>query len=644
MDAGNILLLIGLIASIASILIYKLNRRYFIYALSLAFLSVLSAVLLLVYYFISNNFSINYVYTYSGDMPLAYRIAAMWAGKEGMLLLLAWSTMLCVLLFYLKNQENNGFALKISYISLGIDIIFLSITLLDSPFMPTPGAPEAGVLSGHGLSPKLLSFWFLVHPPLVVMAYAASVILFASAITYLYSGEKEWVGTARSWGRASWLLLSLAMATGGAWAYETVGWNGFWKWDPAQSGALIVWLVLTAALHAITRHQRNFREYDTTAPLLSASVFILSLYVMFFSRKGVRGSEHNFLGSDMWAILFAAMLLAIIILVFLIMKRKPQESGWKMTLKTMHSLRTSFHAAILLLCMLAFVPFWGITHAIISEKLSGDQILIPEDVYNFWSFPIILLLIALTGYCMLQGVVKPKVLKLVTLLVIFIGAATAFFPGMPTLLDPASEFYQQSMFLVRSIGSVSVISYMSISLSVAGGIFFRFIYGKHRFSCSNTGIGLIHAGFIFVVIGAISSTFLSTEGTVDYTPLELNIPKGIDSVWSAAITDISTTVKADNGSEQVLNLNFYKNGNPHGSGLVSLSKSDRIGYFHKLLVHRTLFADILVHYTEDAINPSSIRLRTEVMPLVNILWAGSMLMISGLVILVCPKFFSKKYR
>ncbi|KAB2948502.1 MAG: cytochrome c-type biogenesis protein [Candidatus Methanoperedens nitroreducens] len=640
MDTGNILLLIGLIASIASLSVYKLNRRYFLYALILAFLFISSAVLLLVYYFISNDLSINYVYIYSGDLPVVYRIAAMWAGKQGMQLLLVWATMLFILLFYMKNQENNGFARKISYIALGIVILFLSITLLDSPFRPAPGSSEAGILSGHGLSPKMISFWFLIHPPLVVMAYAAIIILFASAITYLFSGEKEWVVTARSWGRASWLLLSLAMATGGAWAYETVGWDGFWKWDPAQSGALIIWLVLTAVLHAIIRHQRNFREYDTTAPLLSACVFILSLYVMFFSRKGVQGSEHNFLGSDIWAILFAAMLFTTIITLYLIMRRKSEESGWKMTLNSMNSLRTSFHTAILLLCMLAFVPFWGITHSIIPEKIFGDQILIPKEVYNFWSFPIILLLITLTGYSLLQGVVKQKVLKLITLLAIFTGAVTAFFPG-PTLLDPASEFYQQSTFLGQSIGSVSVISYIPISLFGVGGIFFRFIHGKHRFSCSNTGIGLIHAGFIFIVAGAISSTSLSTEGTVGYTALELNIPKGIDAVWRVSVTDISTTVKADNGSEQVLNLNFYKNGNPHGSGVVSLSKSDRIGNFHKLLVHRTLFTDIMVHYDGDALNPSSIRLRTEMMPLVNVLWGGTLLMIGGIIFLMKPNLSSK---
>ncbi len=632
MDAGNVLLLIGLIASIVSILINILNLRYFIYVFSLAFLSISSTVLLLVYYFISNDFGINYVYIYSGDLPVAYRIVAIWAGKEGMQLLLVWAAALCILLFYINNQKNLGFARKTLIIALGIEILFLLITLIDSPFMSA--SQEAVALSGNGLSPKFISTWFFIHPPLVVMAYAASIILFASAITYLYSGEREWVGTARSWGRVSWLLLSLAMLTGSVWAYETVGWAGFWKWDPAQSGALMIWLVLTAALHAITRHQRNFREYDTTAPLLSASVFILSIYVMFFSRKGVRGSEHNFLGSDMWAILFAVMLLTIIITLFLILRRKSQESGWKMKLKTLNSLRTSFHATILLLCMLAFVPFWGITHAVISEKIFGDQIPIPQEIYAFWSFPLILLLTVLTGYCLVQGMMKQKFLLPATLAAVAMGALAAL-SGAPTLLDPASEFYQQSTFIVQSVGSASIISYMPIFLFALGGIIFRFVRGKHRFSRINIGIVLIHAGFIFIVVGAIASTSFSTEDTVDYTPLELNIPKGINAVWSTEITDVST-IKADGKSEQVLNLKFYKNGYPHGSGMVSLSKSDRFNYFHKLLVHRTLFADILVHYTEDSLSPSSIRLRTEVMPLVNVLWGGAMLMIFGIVILIWP--------
>ncbi len=98
-----------------------------------------------------------------------------------------------------------------------IEILLLIIIPADSPFKPMIGVFNADALSGHGLSPKFINPWFLVHPPLLVMAYAASIILFAAAVVYLYSGEKEWVKTVRSWGRFSWLMLSLGMATGGLW-------------------------------------------------------------------------------------------------------------------------------------------------------------------------------------------------------------------------------------------------------------------------------------------------------------------------------------------------------------------------------------------------------------------------------------------
>ncbi|WP_179293797.1 cytochrome c biogenesis protein CcsA [Candidatus Methanoperedens nitratireducens] len=637
MDTGNIFLLIGLFAVFASLFLCRYNK-YILYMLICAFISVSMAVLLLFYYFTSSNFNINYVYMYSGDLPFLYRAAALWAGKEGIHLLLAWAAMLCILIFYINNKDNSGFAKRTLYVAIFIEILLLIILLMDSPFRPTPGASDAGVLSGHGLSPKFINPWLLIHPPLVVMAYAAGIILFAAAVTYLYSGEKEWAGTARSWGRISWLMLSLSMATGGVWAYEIVEWNGFWRWDSVQSGALVIWLILTAALHAIVRHQRSSKEYGTTAPLLSVSVFILSIYVMFFTRKGVRGSEHNFLGSSTWYILLAAMFLAMIIILFLTLRKKPSEPGSKITLKSLQSLRISFHATILLLCLLAFVPFWGITHSITSEEIYGDSIPIPQDAYNLWSFPIIFMLTALTGYCLLQGIIKPKGLLFVIFTVAMIGAVVSLLFRTPTLLSPVSEFYQQSTLLVRSIGSIPVISYVSVSLFMAVGTIFRFVRSKNMFSHSNMGIVLIHAGFIFIVLGATVSTSFSSVVSLNYNPAELNIPKSIDTVWGAAVTNVTTAVKSHNESEQIVDLNIYKNEKLHGSGTISLTKSDRSGYFHKLLIHRTALTDILIHFTSDAMDPSSIKLSIKVNPLINILWGGIILLISGIIILTKPKF------
>ncbi len=643
MNIGNTFLLVSFFALVASMLLRK-HENYFSWMLRWAFFSISLAVLLLVYYFISSNFLINYVYVYGGEISPVYKIAAMWAGKEGMHLLLAWATLLCILIFQAKNKGDNGFARRTLFITLVIEIFLLIITLFDSPFEPTLEVFNADMSSGHGLSPKFISPWFIVHPPLLIMAYASSIILFAASAAYLYSGEKEWAGTARSWGRSSWLMLSLGMATGGLWAYETLEWNGYWKWDAIQSGALAVWLILTAALHAIARHGRNIHEYGTTAPLLAASVFILNIFVMSFARKGVRGSEHNFLGSAVWWILLVALILAMIVILFLILKRSRSGSDadiQKQRRESLRSMRSSFHATILMLCMLAFIPLWGILHSLTSEKMFGEFVSIPEEVYTLWSFPIILLLILLTGYCMLQVVIKPGNLLLLMLAAVMIAAVTSFLPGTTTLLNPGSELYQQSTFLVQFIGSMPVIPYLSITLLIVGGIIFRFVRIRHRFSRSNIGVALIHAGFVFIIIGAIISASFSRVDTLEYDLKDLSIPRNIDPTWSVLIAD-NNIVNNGNESQQTLDLNFYKNGYLHGSGAVSLTKSDQYGYFHKILIHRTLFSDIIVHFSENALSKSSIGLSAKVIPLVNVLWGGILLMIGGIIILIKIRIFSLK--
>lgn len=642
MNIGDTFLLVSFFALSASLLLRK-HEYYFSWMLRWAFFPLSLAVLLLAYYLISSNFLINYVYVYGGEISTVYKIAAMWAGKEGMLLLLAWATMLCILIFHAKNRGDNGFAQRTLFITLVIEILLLIITLFDSPFEPIMEVFNADVSSGHGLSPKFISPWFIFHPPLLIMAYASSIILFAASAAYLYSGEKEWAGTARSWGKLSWLMLSLGMATGGLWAYETLEWNGYWKWDTIQSGALAVWLILTAALHAIARHGRNSHEYGTTAPLLAASVFILNIFVMLFSRKGVRGSEHNFLGSAVWSILLFALILAMIVILYLILKRSRSGSDagiQKKRRESLRSMRSSFHATILLLCMLAFIPLWGILHSLTSEKMFGEFVPIPEEVYIFWSLPIILLLILLTGYCMLQVVIKPRNLLLLMLAVVMIAAVTSFLPGTPTLLNPGSEFYQQSTFLVQFIGSIPVTPYLSITLLMAGGIIFRFVRIRHRFSRSNIGIALIHTGFIFIIFGAIISASFSKVDTLEYDLKDLSIPRNIDPAWSVLIAD-NNIMNNGNESQQTLDLNFYKNGYLHGSGTVSLTKSDQIGYFHKILIHRTLFTDIVVHFNENELSRSSIGLSTKIIPLVNVLWGGIFLMIGGIIFLMKPNLSSK---
>jgi cytochrome c biogenesis factor len=216
---------------------------------------------------------------------------------------------------------------------------------------------------------------------------------------------------------------------------------------------------------------------------------------------------------------------------------------------------------------------------------------------------------------------------------VVVPVITSFLPGTPTLLNPGSEFYQRSTFLMQFIGSMPVIPYLSITLLMAGGIIFRFVRIKNRFSRSNIGIALIHAGFVFIIIGAIIYTSFIRVDTLDYDLKDLSIPRNIGPTWGVLIAD-NNILKNGNESQQTLDINFYKNGYLHGYGTVSLTKSDQIGFFHKILIHRTLFSDIVVHFNENALGKSSIRLSAKVIPMVNVLWGGIFLMICGIIILI----------
>ncbi|NJD53831.1 MAG: hypothetical protein FIB07_13300 [Candidatus Methanoperedens sp.] len=640
MDAGNIFLLIGLFAATVSLFFCARKSQYYIIPLSFSFVSISMALVLLIYYFIYVDYTIKYVSIYNIGESLPFRVAALWAGKEGFYLLLVWAVMFCILLFNNGDSENPGFRRKTLCIALVIEIVLLIILLPGSPFEKISPLFDGTTSTGYNLNPKFQNPWFLLHPPLAVLAYAAGVILFASAITFLYSGEKEWAKTARSWGRASWLLLSLSMASGGLWAYGTVGWEGFWRWDPAQSGALVAWLILTAALHAIARHRRNPAEYDMTAPLLSAFVFILYIFIIVLTGKGIKGSEHIFLGNRMWIIFLGAMLLAAGSILFLVLRKGSSQLAGNKGLN-LHSIRTSFNATILLLCLLAFVPFWGIMYSIIFGSFSSEFIPFPEDAYNFWSFPLVFMLTLLTGYCLLQGNIKPGKLVIIVALIAITGAAASYLPGTPALISASSDFFKSASF-VQLAGSVYAVSYIAMSLLVLTLMIFKLIYGKNQFSSNNAGIMLIHTGFILVILGSVASTSFNRSVDLNYTSLELDLPKSTDAIWSIAVTNVSATSIAWNSSEQAVNVNIYKNGDLHGSGIVRLLRSEESDYFHDLMIHRTFFTDILIHFNSNAFNPVLLKLNIELMPFVNVLWSGVLFMISGIIILITKQLLTKK--
>jgi cytochrome c-type biogenesis protein CcmF len=248
----------------------------------------------LVYSFVANDFSVQYVAMHSNTrLPLGYRIAGAWGGHEGSLLL--WCVMLgvwmsAVALFSTHLPEEMA-ARVLGVLGL-VSVGFIAFMLFTSnPFERLfPAAAD-----GRDLNPLLQDPGMVIHPPMLYMGYVGFSVAYAFAIAALLSGRLDaaWARWSRPWTTVAWMFLTLGIALGSAWAYYELGWGGWWFWDPVENASFMPWLVGTALIHslAVTEKRGAFRSWTV---LLAIIAFGLSLLGTFLVRSGVLTSVHAF--------------------------------------------------------------------------------------------------------------------------------------------------------------------------------------------------------------------------------------------------------------------------------------------------------------------------------------------------------------
>ena len=248
----------------------------------------------LTYAFIVNDFSVLYVAQQSNtQLPLQYRIAAVWGGHEGSLLL--WLLMLAswavaVAAFY-RQLPDTMVARVLGVLGLIGSGFLLFILTTSNPFERLLPAAE----DGRSLNPLLQDPGLIFHPPMLYMGYVGFSVAFAFAISALLSGRLDaaWARWSRPWTTAAWVFLTLGIALGSWWAYYELGWGGWWFWDPVENASFIPWLVGTALIHslAVTEKRGCFKNWTV---LLAIGAFSLSLLGTFLVRSGVLTSVHAF--------------------------------------------------------------------------------------------------------------------------------------------------------------------------------------------------------------------------------------------------------------------------------------------------------------------------------------------------------------
>jgi cytochrome c-type biogenesis protein CcmF len=262
--------------------------------------------------FVANDFSVVYVAQHSNTLlPIQYRIAGVWGGHEGSLLLwvlmLGWWTFAVSLLS--RQLPEAMVARVLGVLGLVTAGFLLFILFTSNPFdRLLPGAEE-----GRDLNPLLQDFGLVIHPPLLYMGYVGFSIAYAFAVAALLSGQLDaaWARWSRPWTTAAWIFLTLGIAMGSWWAYYELGWGGWWFWDPVENASFMPWLVGTALVHslAVTEKRGSFKNWTV---LLAISAFSLSLLGTFLVRSGVLTSVHAFATDPKRGIFILAFLVAVI--------------------------------------------------------------------------------------------------------------------------------------------------------------------------------------------------------------------------------------------------------------------------------------------------------------------------------------------
>jgi len=244
--------------------------------------------------FVTNDFSVALAANHSNsNLPLVFRITAVWGNHEGSILLWAlimagWT--LAVSIF--SRQLDERMVARVLGIMGLISCGFLLFTLLTSnPFermFPVPA-------DGQDLNPLLQDVGMIIHPPMLYMGYVGFVVAFAFAVSALISGRLDaaWARWSRPWTTVAWCFLTAGIALGSFWAYYELGWGGWWFWDPVENASFMPWLVGTALIHslAVTEKRGGFKMWTA---LLAIMTFSLSLLGTFIVRSGVLSSVHAF--------------------------------------------------------------------------------------------------------------------------------------------------------------------------------------------------------------------------------------------------------------------------------------------------------------------------------------------------------------
>jgi cytochrome c-type biogenesis protein CcmF len=604
-------------------------------ALYAAFACAALASALLLAAFLQRDFSFVYVAEHSNrTLPWVYTVSAFWSGQEGSLLL--WLLLLTgygAAVVRLNRRRARDILHWVVPVLGGIEVFFaFMLVAIASPF-----ATQLAPADGSGLNASLQNPYMMAHPPLLYLGYVGLSVPFAFAIGSLLAGRSDelWIVTTRRWTLAAWTFLGIGQLLGAHWAYEEIGWGGYYGWDPVENAALMPWLVATAYLHSVMIQEKRgmLKVWNVLLVILT---FALSLFGTFLTRSGVIQSVHSFAQSPIgpWFVGFIGVVVAFALACFF---RRLPLLRTKTKLESLVSREATFLYNNLLLVAFCLTVLWGVLYPLLSQAVRGESVSVSRPYYDFFlrSFGLPLLLLMGIGPLVawrrasLRSLGRTFLLPtLVTLAVGAVLIALGAGSSHPGLIAYTFSTFVLATILLEFVRGTRARRALGNETWLGA---FGSLIGRNR---RRYGGYVVHAAVVLLAIGVAGSSAYQTERQRKLAAGQSLQIRGYRLAYQG-----SATRDAANARELRANLAVYR-GN-HYLGTMHPGKNEYFpvaGLFsNEVAIKSSWLTGEDLYVVADQINQDgSIYFKVWVKPLVNFIWLGGLLFVLGSLIAMWP--------
>jgi cytochrome c-type biogenesis protein CcmF len=642
MEAGQIILIIGFILLLVDLVVLfrqknvkKLKDPGF-YVSVISFFLIIAAYLVFVNAFASDDFSVLEVYSHSTtSLPVSSKLYASWAGSGGSILLL--TVLLAVVYFIIRlktNKTSNSYNIFSSK-TIGIILaFFLLLCIMKNPFATFEGViPQ----EGGGLNPALQTVYMVVHPPIVFLGYAFLALAFVLVLAAMRTGEQIEEKLLNISTRISWFFFTVGIALGGLWAYEVLGWGGYWSWDPVETSSLLPWITLTVFFHLKSRDKNKGNLAREFAILLAFDALI---FLSALTRGGLLMSVHAYALSPAGPIL---LLFALALTIyFFYLKKKINKPLFPLGFDKTSTTSISTFLSIVALLGIFIVCLAGVALPLLHSVFTSNPFAPGVEFYNVANFPfVLLLLIGFVGRSLSKKVNIKSLLPIILMIAVSIILAFAVWPTGNWLANIGIPF---------AVGAVVALAYKLL----------RNVAVKTR-SLRLFSRDLLHLGLILTLVGVFVSAGASQSVLVDATPNGNAEALGAKFAFGNFASSISeSVVELEDGfyNEYVLikmDATVTYQGNIYTTP-ISASFYPAYGIIIAPSIVRTLDADIYLHMEQSELlanslitaltgnftQPEYFTFTVKTVPWVNVVWVGCALMSLGIVFPFVQSFTSSQ--